>query len=228
MSGSAESSAPATIAPTTSQLIRVLIVDDHPIFAHALAELLTQEADIRVVGEAGTGEEAIALGELLRPDVILLDLELPDARGADVVERLRATDNPPVVLMLSAFGAAEHIAASLAAGAQGYLAKTTHAHVLVEAIHSAMGGTMILHASPWRDLIASPVQLTAREFEVLHLVATGCTNRDIAARIHVAPKTVERVVATVVTKLGARNRTHAVALALAGELVDPRPLQTVS
>lgn len=86
----------------------------------------------------------------------------------------------------------------------------------------------MFNTSTWRDVVAAQVQLTAREFQVLHLLASGSTNRDIAARIHVAPKTVERVVATVVTKLGARNRTHAVALALAGKLVDPRPLRSVS
>ena len=216
------------IALTNQHMIRVLIVDDHPIFAKALAELLDQESDMRAVGEAATGVEAIALAQLLRPDVVLLDLELPDASGASVVARLRALDKPPVVLMLSAFSEGEHVAASLAAGAQGYIAKTTHARVLIETIHAAMRGTVVFNASTWSELVTSRVQLTAREFDVLHLLASGATNSDIAGAIHVAPKTVERIVATLGTKLGARNRTHAVALALAGKLVDPRPLQAVT
>jgi DNA-binding NarL/FixJ family response regulator/signal transduction histidine kinase len=218
---------PTVIEPTIPQLLRVLIVDDHAIFAQALAELLAQRPDFRVVGEAGTGGEGIALAKLLRPDVVLLDLDLPDARGVDIVGRLHAIKNPPVVLMLSAFGEGEHVAASLAAGARGYIAKTTHMGALVDAIHSAMRGNFVVNAASWNELVTSRVKLTAREFDVLHLLASGASNRDIGAAIHVAPKTVERSVATIVTKLGARNRTHAVALAIAGKLVDPRPLQVV-
>jgi signal transduction histidine kinase/DNA-binding NarL/FixJ family response regulator len=214
--------------PTDSHgLIRVLVVDDHPIFAEALVEQLAKDPDIRVVGQAATGQEAIALVKLLEPDVVLLDFELPDTTGADVVTELRAAGERPLVVMLSAFGEADHVAASLSAGAQAYIAKTSDAVVLIEAIHSAMRGTVLFNTASWGEVTTPPVKLTAREYEVLHLLVVGASNREIATRIHVAPKTVERIIATIVTKLRARNRTHAVALALARKLVDPRPLQSI-
>jgi signal transduction histidine kinase/DNA-binding NarL/FixJ family response regulator len=208
-----------------ARAVRVLVVDDHPLFVHALTDLLGRERDIQVVGTACTGADAVALAGLAHPDVLLLDLELPDTGGAKVVKEVRALEDPPVVLMLSAFGQAEHISAAMKAGAHGYLPKTADGRVLVDAVRAAVRGTMLFGATPWQDLVEAGSRLTSRELELLHHLASGMTNRDIAAVMHVAPKTVERIVATVVTKLRARNRTHAVALALSRELVDPHSVQ---
>lgn len=207
-----------------SHVIRVLVVDDHPLYREALAATLAREKDVRVVGQAATAQEALALGSRTHPDVVLLDLELPDRRGDEIVSELRDRANPPEVLMLSAFTEGAYVAAALAGGARGYLAKSSPTSVLIESIRTAVRGATMFTTATWQQLVASAPPLTARELEVLTLLASGHTNAEIAAETHVAPKTVERIVATVSEKLGARNRTHAVARAMASRLLDPRPL----
>jgi DNA-binding NarL/FixJ family response regulator len=203
---------------------RVLVVDDHPLYRQALVVVVSREHDLRIVGEAGTAHEAIALNSLVHPDVVLLDLELPDRRGEEIVAELRDRPNPPEVLIVSAFTEGTYVAAALAAGARGYLAKSAQAGILVESIRAAVSGATMFTAATWQQLVDNAPQLTARELEVLTLLAAGHTNAEIAAQTHVAAKTVERIVATVADKLNARNRTHAVARALASRLLDPRPL----
>jgi DNA-binding NarL/FixJ family response regulator len=205
-------------------VIRVLVVDDHPLYREALAGALARESDIRVVGEATTAQEALALTARARPDVVLLDLELPDKRGDEIVQSLLNRPNPPQVLMLSAFTEGTYVAAALAEGARGYLAKSSHTSVVVDSIRAAVRGATMFTAATWQQLVGSAPSLTARELQVLTLLACGHTNAEIATTTHVAPKTVERIVATVSHKLGARNRTHAVARAMASRLLDPRPL----
>lgn len=210
--------------PPSGHITRVLVVDDHPLYREALVGVVSREHDLRVVGEAGTAHDAISLNSLVQPDVVLLDLELPDRRGEEIVSELRDRPNPPEVLIVSAFTEGTYVASALAAGARGYLAKSAQAGILVESIRAAVRGATMFTAATWQELVDSAPQLTARELEVLTLLAAGQTNAEIAALTHVAAKTVERIVATVADKLGARNRTHAVARALASRLLDPRPL----
>jgi signal transduction histidine kinase/DNA-binding NarL/FixJ family response regulator len=207
-----------------SRVTRVLVVDDHPLFRDAVSRLLEREADIRVVGHAGTAQEAVAAVKRLRPDLLLLDVELPDASGIDVLGRIAPADRPPA-LMVSAFPESGHVAAAMKAGARGYIAKTVPSESLVEAIRAISRGSTIFDGLNGAELWSPRhlAQLTARELDVLKLVAGGSTNAEIGDELCLAKKTVERIVATAVMKLRARNRAHAVAKAVSLKLFALRP-----
>jgi DNA-binding NarL/FixJ family response regulator len=140
--------------------------------------------------------------------------------AADVAARLPGTG----VLMMSAFGETQNVTAALAAGARGYIGKSASRHALVAAIRAAMDGATVVHGTSWKDGSPPGRSLTSREIEVVSRMAHGLTNAQIGQELHLADKTVERIVATLVGKLGARNRTHAVAKAIAAKLVDSRGL----
>jgi signal transduction histidine kinase/DNA-binding NarL/FixJ family response regulator len=214
---------PARDGTTLGRVMRVLVVDDHPLFREAVSHILEREADIRVVGQVGTAQEAIASVKRLRPDLLLLDVELPDASGIDVVRRLAALEHAPPALMVSAFPESGHVVAAMKAGARGYLAKTIDRESLVESIRAIARGATIFDSSGaglWTPRRLA--QLTRRELDVLGLVAEGKTNAEIADELCLAKKTVERIVATAVAKLCTRNRAHAVAKAVALKVIDVR------
>jgi DNA-binding NarL/FixJ family response regulator/two-component sensor histidine kinase len=206
----------------SGNVIRVLVVDDHPLFRDSVSRLLEAESDLRVIGKACSAAEAAAAVERLRPDVVLLDVALPDASGIDVVRRLGRLTNPPPALMLSAFPESGHVVAAMKAGARGYLAKTIEGPGLVAAVRAIAGGATIFDssssASVWTPRRLA--ELTRREVDVLRLVAAGKTNAEVATELCLAKKTVERIVATGVAKLGARNRAHAVAKGVSLKLLD--------
>jgi DNA-binding NarL/FixJ family response regulator len=204
--------------------MRVLVVDDHPLYREALCRTLEREGDVRVVGHVGTGQEAIAAAKRLHPDLVLVDVELPDMSGIDVVRRLSPLEHPPLALMVSAFPESGHVVAAMKAGARGYLAKTADGETLVEAMRAVARGATIFD-SPSGAGLWTPrqlAQLTRRELDVLRLVGDGKTNAEIADELCLAKKTVERIVATAVAKLRARNRAHAVAKAVALKVIDVR------
>ena len=210
----AESAYPPPVAT------RVLIVDDHPLFRSGIAELIGREPGMRVVGEVGSGEECLGAVELLSPDVVLLDLSLPDMSGVQVAAALRDTDEPPTVLMMSAFAEGKAVADALDAGARGYVSKGTEGSELVEAIRSAVRGATVLNATEWAQISKTGVELTARELQILEALATGARNAEVGEQLHLATKTVEHAVAKIVAKLEARNRTHAVAIAIETGMVS--------
>lgn len=200
----------------SSRVIRVLIVDDHPMFREALATSLSKEDDIRVVGEAGSASEAVRAAKRLGPDLVLLDMELPDAPGTDVARRLVGFERPPAVLMLSAFADPNQVVAAMKAGARGYLAKSVERDRVLESVRAVANGSTVFDASAATGLwVPPPEHPTRRELEVLSRIAEGKTNLEIANELCVAKKTVERIVATATVKLRARNRTHAVTRAIA-------------
>jgi DNA-binding NarL/FixJ family response regulator/signal transduction histidine kinase len=208
---------------------RVLIVDDHPLFRSGIAELIGREPGMRVIGEVGSGEECLGAFQLLRPDVVLLDLSLPDMSGVEVAASLRDADEPPTVLMMSAFAEGKAVADALDAGARGYISKGTGGPELIEAIRSAVRGATVLNATEWAQISHAGVELSARELQILELLASGARNAQVGDQLHLATKTVEHAVAKIVSKLEARNRTHAVAIAIetglvsvAGERLDAR------
>jgi signal transduction histidine kinase/DNA-binding NarL/FixJ family response regulator len=220
---------PAAASPSRNgavapRIMRVLVVDDHPLFREAVSRILEREGDIRVVGQVGTAQEALNAVKRLRPDILLLDVELPDASGIDVVRRLSAVERSPYALMVSAFPESGHVVAAMKAGARGYLAKTVDSESLVESIRAIARGATIFDSLSGAGLWTPRqlAQLTRRELDVLKLVAEGKTNSEIADDLCLAKKTVERIVATAIAKLRARNRAHAVARAVALKVIDIR------
>jgi DNA-binding NarL/FixJ family response regulator len=200
--------------------LRVLVVDDHPIWREAVASDLAHD-DVEVVATAGTVAEAIRRAAATRPDVAVVDLNLPDGTGADVARVLTASDPPVRVLMLSATGQPAEVLAAVEAGASGYLLKTSSAAELRTAIRRTAAGEAVFTAGlaglvlgAYRRLEAGGPEdderprLTDRETEVLRLVATGLATKQIATRLSLSPRTVENHVANTLRKLQLANRVQ--------------------
>jgi len=196
-------------------VIRVLIADDHPVVRAGLRALLDAEDDLEVVGEASTPSTAVALAESLAPELVLMDLQFgQDATGADATRRIRALDAAPYVLVLTNYDSDGDILGAVEAGASGYLLKDAPPHELVAAVRAAASGQSALAPAIAGRLMArmrSPqVALSAREIEVLRLVAEGASNGDVAARLHISDATVKSHLVHVFSKLGVSSRTAAV------------------
>lgn len=209
-----------------SDPIRVLIVDDHAMVRRGLAAFLRAKPDLRLVGEAAGGGEAITLCEQLQPDVVLMDLMMPGMSGVEATAAIRSRWPGVQVIALTSFGDRELVRDALAAGALSYLLKNVSAEDLAEAIRAACAGRSTLAAEAVQALVqpaaASPEvgrDLTAREREVLALLVKGMTNPEIAERLVVSRATAKAHVSNVLSKLGVSNRAEAVALALQRKLV---------
>jgi DNA-binding NarL/FixJ family response regulator len=197
-------------------VIRVLIVDDHPVVRAGLQKLLDGDPSIEIIGEATTGMEALALADALRPDLILLDLRLPELDGISAIRRIREVSPTSRVLILSGFATEQDVHAAIQAGAVGYLLKDMCSPELGRAIHAAMQGEPALHATAQGHLMRhvtmppSPLTtLTPRERDVLKLIARGYSNREIAGLLHLTEGTVKGYVSAVLAKLGVADRTQA-------------------
>jgi len=200
--------------------IRVLVADDQALFREALTTLLEVQQGIEVVGEAANGEEAVLRSSLLRPDVVLMDLRMPVLDGIAATARLR-TEQPDVrVLALTTFDDDEDVFAALRAGAVGYLLKDVTSARLVEALDAADRGESVLQPSVAAKVIARVARmpqdapptehsLTAREVDVVRLLAEGRSNREIAGALFLAEGTVKNLVTSVLSKLEVRDRTQA-------------------
>jgi len=203
------------------RVARVLVVDSHPLFRDAVSRLLQREADLRVVAEVGTGREALMAIKRLRPDVLLLGVNRQDT-GIEFLRELARLGRTPPTLVLSAFPEDGYVLAAMKAGARGYLAKTIDGGTLIQAIRMVMRGVTVfdLPEGLGPRVPRQFVQLTTRELDVISFIASGKTNAEIGDELSLAEKTVERVVATTVMKLRARNRSHAVAKAVALKIVE--------
>ncbi len=213
-------------------MIRVLIADDEELVRTGLRMILDAEPDITVVGDAVDGADAVARAEELAPDVVLMDIRMPRLDGLEATRRIGAMSAGPKVVILTTFDLDEHVYAALAAGASGFLLKDAPASQLVHAIKVATAGDALLAPSVTRRLIARfadiqppprpqlPVDLTAREIEVLGLMAEGLSNAEIAGRLVVGDATVKTHVARVLAKLGVRDRVQAVVLAHRSGMVN--------
>jgi DNA-binding NarL/FixJ family response regulator len=206
-------------------VIRILVVDDHPIVRDGLRAVLSTEPDLQVAGEAGDGAEALRRVEELRPDVVLLDLAMPQLDGVGVLLELRRRGSTPPVIVFTAFDTDERIVDAVRAGARGYMLKGAPRNELFAAIRIVHSGGSLLQplvatrliehmqgggASAHAPLVEA---LSSRELEVLRLLAAGQTNRQIAERLFVTERTVKFHVSAILAKLGAGNRTEAVAFA---------------
>ena len=204
--------------------IRVVVTDDHAIVRKGICALLATEPDIEVVGEAQNGEEAIAVAQEAKPDVILMDLVMPRMDGLEATRRITARQPRVRVLVLTSFDGDDKVFPSIEAGALGYLLKTSGPGELVRAIHQVHRGESALHPSIARRLlrqISKPPEpgpdtasLTGREIEVLRLVAQGHSNREISRRLVISESTVRTHVSNILAKLNVGSRTQAAVYAL--------------
>jgi DNA-binding NarL/FixJ family response regulator len=203
-------------------MIRVLVVDDHPVVRQGLRTFLDLQDDITVVGESGDGESCVDDAERLRPDVILLDLRMPGADGVAALRGLR--DNPARVLVVTSYTEPSTVLPAVRAGAAGYVYKDVDPPALAAAIRSVHAGHVLLHPDVVRLLAddgARPAaELTARERDVLAEVARGRSNREIARALSLSEKTVKTHVSAILGKLGVQDRTQAALHAVRTGLVD--------
>lgn len=198
--------------------LRVVLVDDHPIVRAGVRSLVADGAGVDVVAEAATGEEAVALARHLRPDVVLCDLRLGEGiDGIETTRRLRELDPAPAVVILTTFDRDVEILGAVEAGASGYLLKDAPPAEIVAAIRSAAQGQTVLSpeltARMVRVLREPRVRLTEREFDVLRLLDTGGSNREIAKTLFVTEATVKTHLVHLFDKLGVDSRSRAVAVA---------------
>ena len=203
-------------------MIRVLVVDDHPVVRQGLRTFLDLQDDITVVGESGDGESCVDDAERLRPDVILLDLRMPGADGVTALRGLR--DNPARVLVVTSYTEPSTVLPAVRAGAAGYVYKDVDPPALAAAIRSVHAGHVLLHPDVVRLLAAddnrTTTELTARERDVLAELARGRSNREIARALTVSEKTVKTHVSAILGKLGVQDRTQAALHAVRTGLVD--------
>ncbi len=210
--------------------IRILVADDHPVVRDGLVAILGTQPDFSVIGEAGTGVETVQRVIALRPDVLLLDLEMPNVDGVGVLKQLRQTDVPTRVVVFTAFDTDERILDAVQAGAQGYLLKGAPREELFNAVRVVHSGGSLLQPIVASKLLrqvsrdqvkeANADALTEREMEVLLLMAQGLQNKEIAAKLVISERTVKFHVSSILAKLGAGNRTEAVKIAAHRGIVD--------
>ncbi len=205
-------------------MIRLVVVDDHPVVRHGLVAMLRYERDMQVVGEAENGVEAVNRILTLLPDVVLLDLNLPKMSGIEVMRQVRAQQPRVRFLVLTTYDTDEYIGPALEAGAQGYLLKDATPDELTRAVRSlAAGGAALEEGVAARVLesIAEPSgdELSSRELEVLRLLVAGASNKAIAAQLNLSENTVKSHLSHIFSKLRVQSRAEAVAAALQHGLV---------
>lgn len=198
-----------------SEVIHILIVDDHPIVREGLVAMLNRRADLQVVGEASNGREALQLCAATQPDIVLTDLRMPEMDGVTLIQHLCDVAPKTRVIVLTTYDSDEDIYRALAAGAMAYLLKDAPRDELlttIRAVHSGRRHIPPEVAARLAERITTN-ELTEREREVLRLIAQGYSNKSIGDQLHIAEGTVKAHVNSILGKLGARDRTHAVTIA---------------
>ena len=207
--------------------ITVLLADDHDLVREGTRELLEREKDLLVVAEAGDGEEAVRLASKHRPDVALMDIDMPRLNGIGATKEIKAISPSTAVLILTAYDDDQYVFALLEAGAAGYLLKSVRGRELVDAIRAVHAGESALHPVIARKVIThftrpashpqeqiGSAQLSDRELGVLRLAAKGMSNRDIARELNLSERTIQAHLSTIFTKMEVGSRTEAVVQAL--------------
>lgn len=204
-----------------ARLLSILIVDDHPLFRKGIRALLEPIADFSIIGEAATGEEAVALATQLKPDVILMDLQMPGGSGLAATRAIVQVDSHVRILVVTLFDDDDSIFAALRAGAHGYLLKDAQDEVMIRAVRAVANREAIFSSgiaarvlSSFATLPAAAPEifpmLTQREREILALIAQGMANDDIARDLNLSEKTVSNYVSTIYSKLQVQDRAQAI------------------
>lgn len=220
--------------------IRVLLADDHTLFRQGVHQILDAQPGIRVIGEARNGEEAIEMARTLKPDIVLMDINMPKLDGVRATQRImEEEDEQPVIIMLSMHRQDEYIFEAIKAGAKGYFLKDSDSQDLIQALRSAVRGEAVLEpklaqkvleefrrmSSGSQRQVTGLASLTERETEIMRLVTQGLSNREIADQLHLASKTVKNQLYVVFQKLHLNNRTQAALYALRKGLVTLEELE---
>lgn len=214
---------------SNGHIIRILVADDHPVVRDGLVAMLSTQPDFRVVGQASSGTEVLTNIDIAKPNVVLLDLEMPELDGVEALRRISAEHPQVKVLVFTAFDDDERIVGAVQAGARGYLLKGSPRDEVFQAIRTIDEGGSLLQPVVASKLMqhvsnetAEPTwaRLTEREFEVLELLAEGLTNKEISAKLVITVRTVKYHVSSILRKLGAGNRTEAVRIASQRGLID--------
>ncbi|MEO6062000.1 MAG: response regulator transcription factor [Thermoflexales bacterium] len=204
--------------------IRLVLADDHGMVRKGIREYLETDPRMEIVGEATDGEQALEMARALTPDVVLLDVQMPKLNGIETARRIRAEKLPCAILMVSAYDDDPYVMSALQAGANGYVLKTTAPADLVNAVVTVRSGRLALDEGLIQVLARSPLadgrggmpraEVSAREREVLRLIAQGQTNKAIAARLDISDRTVQSHIANIFEKLSASSRTEAVMIGI--------------
>ncbi len=214
-------------------MINVLLADDHSMIREGLKQLLELDGDIRVVGEAGNGEVCLRLIDSLQPDVVLLDINMPELNGLEVLERLRNKGSKQKVLILTIHNEVEYLMRAIEIGVSGYLLKDSESSVLKKAIFAVHNGENYIDATMTpllkeqrylkelqREARSKEKLLSTREIEVLCALAEGLYNKEIASKLQISEKTVKNHVSNIFKKIGVSDRTQAAVYAIRHKFVD--------
>ncbi len=209
--------------PENDPIIRVLVVDDHPLMRSGIVAVVERESDMTVVGEVGDGESALARYDELRPDVTLMDLQMPGMGGVETIARLRKRHADAAIVVLTTYKGDVQALKAIRAGAGGYLLKSAVRTELVDTIRSVRGGRPYILPEVAADIAAHLIDetLTERETAVLACVAGGNSNRAVARELGVTEDTIKAHMSNVLAKLKAQDRTHAVTIAVRRGIIEP-------
>lgn len=199
-----------------TRLIRILTVDDHPLLRSGIATLIATQSDMLLVGEASTGKEALQLHRELNPDVILMDLQMPDMSGLDAIIAIRSEDPSARIIVLTTYSGDALAHRVLKAGVQGYVLKSLVRSEILNTIRAVYEGERRIQSDVATEIAMHTVDsaLTAREIEVLQLIASGKANKEISETLCITLETTKSHIKKILAKLGAKDRTHAVSVGL--------------
>ncbi|MCL5993588.1 MAG: response regulator transcription factor [Firmicutes bacterium] len=217
--------------------VSILLADDHAVVRESIRKLLEEREDFIVVGEAADGESAVELAQRFKPDVVILDVNMPRLNGIEATRRIRECSPGTKILILSAYDYDQYVFALLEAGASGYLLKDVSCQELIRSIHSVARGEPVLYPSVALKVMqkfsrnnksengSNADVLTNRELEVLFMVASGLRNQEIAKRLHVSKRTVEAHLASIFSKLKVNSRTEAILVALKEGMINLKDVE---
>ncbi len=202
--------------------IRILIADDHPMFRQGLKQILELEKDMEVIAQASSGNEVVQLARECKPDIVLMDINMPEGNGIWAIEELKRGENPPKIVVLTIHEDREYLFRTIQLGVEGYILKDAEPSVLISAIRSVHQGQTYIQANMTKELVrefnritlhertrGELNNLTQRELEVLGLIAEGMINKEIAKKLYISEKTVKNHVSNIFKKLKVSDRTQA-------------------